>query len=319
MELTERYLQAVRFWLPRDQSQDIVAEMAEDLKSQMEEKRAQLGRELREEELVELLRRCGDPMQVAQRYLPQRYLIGPALFPLYWFVLRGALYIWAIPWLLVWFGYLIFSPAYRAANPGLAQVHNLAELWISLVYWAFMVTIGFAVLERRGGFARLGWRWDPRRLPAAAAPERISRADSIAGLVWNGIVALWWAGLLKLPALPNVQIGPAPVVLYFFYWPILIVLLALVVIATINAVRPVWTRGRAAIRLAIDSCALALISALLIVSEGRLTTITGPNLSAGAIQQGARWINLACSVTLAVVAAVFVADVIRTARLYRSR
>jgi hypothetical protein len=314
MELTERYLQAVRFWLPRDQSQDIIAELADDLSSQLEEKQAQLGRELKEPEVVELLRQRGNPMQVAQEYLPQRCLIGPALYPLYWFALKAALYIWAIPWLLVWIGYLIFSPAYRAAGL-LAQVHNLSTLWISLVYWAFMVTVGFAILERRDGLARIGWQWHPRRLPAPAVPDRISRADSIAGAVWYGIVALWWAGALKLPALPDVQIRPAPVILHLFYWPVLGTLLALVVMETLNAIWPVWTRRRAVIRLVVDACALAVICAVLMAAfGGGLTTVTGPNLTADAVRQVTRWIDLTCSVTLAAVALAFIVRIIKGVR-----
>jgi hypothetical protein len=31
MELLERYLQAVKFWLPKKQKQDIIAELSEDI------------------------------------------------------------------------------------------------------------------------------------------------------------------------------------------------------------------------------------------------------------------------------------------------
>jgi len=40
MELLNRYLQAVGFWLPRKQKQDILAELSEDLRSQIEEQRS---------------------------------------------------------------------------------------------------------------------------------------------------------------------------------------------------------------------------------------------------------------------------------------
>ena len=44
MELLDRYLQAVRFWLPRKQQDDIIAELGDDLRSQIEEREASLGR-----------------------------------------------------------------------------------------------------------------------------------------------------------------------------------------------------------------------------------------------------------------------------------
>jgi hypothetical protein len=38
-DLVDRYLQAVRFWLPASQKQDLSAELSEDLHSQIDEKR----------------------------------------------------------------------------------------------------------------------------------------------------------------------------------------------------------------------------------------------------------------------------------------
>ena len=39
MEALDRYLEAVRAWLPREQRADIVAELGEDLRSEIEERR----------------------------------------------------------------------------------------------------------------------------------------------------------------------------------------------------------------------------------------------------------------------------------------
>ena len=44
MELVQRYLQAVKFLLPRAQQDDIVKELSEDIRSQMEDKEAELAR-----------------------------------------------------------------------------------------------------------------------------------------------------------------------------------------------------------------------------------------------------------------------------------
>jgi len=93
------------------------------------------------------------------------------------------------------------------------------------------------------------------------------------------------------------------------------VLLALVVMESINAMKPVWTRRRAAVRLIVDLCALAVICALLVVAfEGGLITIAGPNLTAEIVRRGVRWINLSWSVTLGVVALAFIAHIVQDAR-----
>src|SRR6516225_5174904 len=92
LELVDRYLQAVRFWLPKtNRQQDLVAELGEDLRSQNEEKEMELGRPLDKKEISEVVKRCGAPMLVASRLGPKRHLIGPTLFPIYWFVLKMVL------------------------------------------------------------------------------------------------------------------------------------------------------------------------------------------------------------------------------------
>jgi 3-deoxy-D-manno-octulosonate 8-phosphate phosphatase KdsC-like HAD superfamily phosphatase len=65
MALVDRYLQAVKFWLPRKQKDDIIAELSEDLRSQIEDQEAELGRKLTDTEVEPILKRCGSPMAVA--------------------------------------------------------------------------------------------------------------------------------------------------------------------------------------------------------------------------------------------------------------
>lgn len=71
MELLDRYLQAVRFWLPKAQQQDIIAELSSDLQSQIEDREMELGRALNDADLETILRKCGSPILVASRYRPQ--------------------------------------------------------------------------------------------------------------------------------------------------------------------------------------------------------------------------------------------------------
>src|SRR5215467_9350422 len=119
MELLDRYLHAVGFWLPRKQKQDILAELSEDLRSQIEEKETELGRKLTECDLEALLKQRGRPVLVANHYLPQQYLIGPALFPIYRFVLGIVALCYLVPWLLVAIGLMVFDSSYRAR-----QIHD---------------------------------------------------------------------------------------------------------------------------------------------------------------------------------------------------
>ena len=111
MELLDRYLQAVRFWLPRKQQDDIIAELGDDLRSQIEERESSLGRQLNEDELVALLKQAGHPLWVAGRYQKQQALIGPVLFPLYSFVLKIVALGYLVPWFLTWIVLTVFVPS----------------------------------------------------------------------------------------------------------------------------------------------------------------------------------------------------------------
>jgi hypothetical protein len=48
MDWLERYLHAVKLWLPRAQQDDIVAALSEDIRSEVEEREKALGRTLNE-------------------------------------------------------------------------------------------------------------------------------------------------------------------------------------------------------------------------------------------------------------------------------
>ena len=62
------------------------------MKRNSKTKRAELGRPLTKEEAEEWFKQMGSPIQVAARYQRQQYLIGPTLFPTYWYVLKLALF-----------------------------------------------------------------------------------------------------------------------------------------------------------------------------------------------------------------------------------
>ena len=78
MELLDRYLQQVRFWLPKAGRQDIIAESTEDLQSQIEQQEAERGRPLGEAEVEAILERWGHPMRVAGQLHGRRDFLTPA-------------------------------------------------------------------------------------------------------------------------------------------------------------------------------------------------------------------------------------------------
>ena len=79
MEILERYLQAVKKYLPWQRQDDIIAELRANLEAQIEDAEAEHGRPLASAEVEDLLKKMGPPMLVAGRFQPQRSLIGPTL------------------------------------------------------------------------------------------------------------------------------------------------------------------------------------------------------------------------------------------------
>ncbi len=263
MELIDRYLQAVKFWLPKNQKQDIIAELSEDLRSQVEDREAELGRKLSESEVADLLKQRGRPVLVANQFRPQQQLIGPMLFPIYVFVLKIVTAFYLLPWVLVWIGLRVSG----VLHFGQSAIVSVGSFWTS--FWpmtfsmAGSITIIFAILERVQQKSRFMEKWDPRKLPPVRDPNRIKLSTSVSGLTANTVLCgwwLWWAGGHWYPSqvhFASVTVTLAPVWRYFF-WGYLLMYLVNIVSSTVNIFRPYWTAERAAFRLLSDSTAVAI-------------------------------------------------------------
>jgi hypothetical protein len=273
MELLDRYLHAIEFWLPKRQRQDIIAELSEDLRSQIEEKEAELGLKLQSEEVEAILKRCGSPLAVALRYQPQQYLIGPTLFPVYRFVLMILVAGCVVPRFLVWLGFLIVDPAHR----GYLHMENLG---LTVVYFAFFTTLGFAVIERNATMQERLNTWNPRKLRPVKDPNRIARSGPLGEIAVTVIFNVWFvAAFWPRPAIDlfGAQILPAPVWQTIF-WSFLALAVANVALAGVNLFRPYWTRLRASLRLLFDGVGGALFCWLL--KAQILAGISAPGLPA---------------------------------------
>ncbi len=302
MDLLDRYLQAVRFWLPAKQRHDIIAELSEDLHSQIDEKQAALGRPLTEDEQVELLKRFGPPMTVAGRYLPQQQPMQPAMFMIYRFVLKLVV-LWV---LLPLFIIVSAAPFIAAQNHAAALVATVVTYLQTGVFAVGIITIVFGLLSRYQ--PTLGQeKWDPRKMPRVRAPRdplQIPRFGSAIEVAWNLLFVLWWVDFFRLP-IGYGQEGDAVRVImlpvwHSFFWPILLVVLAALGLVAGNLARPWWTRARAGIRLAIDAGAL-VISALLL-RVGNYVDVTGAGLTAAKAAEAAFWVNVTLEITFAIMA-----------------
>jgi hypothetical protein len=247
MELLDRYLHAVEFWLPKRQRHDIIAELSEDLRSQIEDKEATLGRKLDDAEVEAILKRCGSPLMVALRYRPQRYLIGPTLFPVYSFALTILLLGCIVPRTVIWLVFLGVDPAHA----GYLHMENMVS---TLVFFGFFTTVAFAILEKTGALSETINTWNPRKLPAVRERKRILRSSSLFEIAALVVMTLWFTSTFKPSSvleLFGAQIIVAPTWKAIF-WGFMLSTAGGIAIAVANLFRPYWTPLRATLRLIAD-------------------------------------------------------------------
>jgi hypothetical protein len=260
--LIDRYLQNVRLSLSGPRRDDIVRELAEDIRSQVADREEELGRPLTESEQEALLKQFGHPLQLATRYGPQRHVIGPALFPVYWMTLKIALG-----------GALAVNVAIAIAllvsgSPAGRVIGNLASLPFTIGVMVFgWITLVFALLDLN--LPRLlGHAWaDMKGVTLAPAPEGKGRRWSlIAEIVGGTVVLIWW---LTFPTSPFLVFGPAAAFLapapiwHQLYTPIAVIWLASLIGLWAVLLRPDWARVRTIGRFLTDFLSLVLAGILL--------------------------------------------------------
>jgi hypothetical protein len=262
MDLIDRYLTAVRRHLPRPQQDDIVSELSDSLRSEVEERATAAGRPLTETEQADLLKRRGHPWLVASSYLPQQYLIGPALYPYYRKTLTMVVFWVVLPITLVG-GALA---AIYGDAPTQVWGRMLGAAWNGAIYSVGIVTIVFAILEReRVRFTALD-NWNPARLPRAEGRE-VPRSESVIGLVFGFTFLVWWVDLIRVPEFMSYDGEPVAFTLApiwtTLYLPILISLVSWIAIQSIDLVRPWRSLAVSVVDIALNIFNLVIVTIIL--------------------------------------------------------
>jgi len=306
MDLIDRYLSAVRWSLPRGaKADDIFAELRDVIASRIEEREDALGRPLNKDETSALLRDFGHPLVVAARYGTQQWLIGPDLFPFYWFSLKIVLAICAV--------ILVVSSAAGAIvgqEPATrALMHGLAGGWWSLLGNAGLVTLIFAIIERTGWLSGHLNHWSPEQLPDLGDLKMKPKSawELVFEVAVGIVVLLWWASVIHLPLaytnVKGVSIAPAPVWTQY-YWPVFALLAARVGLNVIQLLRPRWRAVQAAIAVALAAAGVALLS--LIYRAGEWVIVQAPNMAPDQLKDVQDSLHLSLRITIVVVGVVWV-------------
>lgn len=287
MTLIDQYLAAVAAQLPRDKREDITAELRDALMERVEAREEELGRPMTEAETEALLREFGHPLTVAARYRGgPDHLIGPELFPYWWFAVKAALLI-----LLV----VVVIGAIGSTIVGEADFANaFAGIWNDLLSGGAMIvgaaTVAGFIIERQPNKPEFMTQWRVKDLelfrrwslngdglgetlgvtsagPAtvkATAWRRDRRRSVVAGALWHvacfGVFLLWWVGAFELGGLnpqqllaafgsmfPGVDYGEAlSGLVQPLYWPVIAYGLARIGLELARAAAPGAVRPAAA-------------------------------------------------------------------------
>lgn len=341
MDLLDRYLQAVKKHLPWQRQDDIIAELRANLESQLEDKEAALGRPLTIGETEDWLREMGPPIQVAARYLPQQYLIGPRVFPMYWFVMRMAFF-WAVIIYSIVNAVLIMVGQNPSGTAVLEAVLRVPVVLMTVATWVTLVfaAIEFAVThypEKCPAIAGISIPWSPGALPPLEkehAPGKKPRSygAAVAEVVFGFLFLVW---LLLIPQNPALLLGPgaayllslpyqlAPVWIQFFWLVVALNVLQLSWHA-MELSRGTWQRPQPLFQLAFKAFGLIPLLLLYTVSDQVCVTLKNPALDqaryGATLQTINQGIHKALLVICVIVVLQFVWDIAQiTLDAYRKR
>ena len=287
MQLLDNYLKAVAKGLPAGQREDILRELSDDIRSEMDEKEAELQRPLTEMEQQEILKRHGNPLLLAARYRHDdrrlvigRELVGPALFPFYVKVLSFNLGL-----TFVILGTIFTALAIGGQRVGFGSIvsNALLQLFLQLS----IVTLIFSLIQR--SLNKAPDRWNPdaadgipfdvkikTRIQFGRKQDsgRVSRFESISIIIASAVALSW---LKQVQLHPFLIFGPAA---YFLklapIWLQALPLIAALAFlemarAAVNFIRPDWIRFRMAMQVVTGAGGLAITVFLL--SAGAWVTL----------------------------------------------
>ena len=188
-EWIDRYVNEVGRRLPTNQRTDVEREIRSLIEDEVAGRLE--GPEIkdaprtdRETAALAVLQQFGSPEEMAARYYAPRYLIGPAMFPIYRIVLGIVLAATLFANLL---GLAVAAGTQSA--PPLAD--TMADLFGSIIQGFGMCTLIFMGLERFGvGIKSKPEAWDPRKLPPVKDPQRISVVETAADIALTAVVLI---------------------------------------------------------------------------------------------------------------------------------
>ncbi len=310
-EQMNRYVYQVSRFLMVKNKEDIEKEIRSLIDDMLETKCQ--GREATQKDLDEVFTELGKPMELAAKYNDsKRYLIGPALFPLYFRVLG---YVTIVVVILSFISMLVSAVKYGAIWNGFGGIFNAALSAFAVV------TIIFAVIEWRGLSLESFGEADFKLPPVPKKNERISRAEPIVGIAFGVIFILL---LVTIPECIGVWLNDQSRFLSVFDVDVIRSISGIIILSIgISIVKEVFrlVDGRYTIRVMISTiiCGVLTFSLAVLILKGFpiwnanfLTELNASNVMEDTLHAPENWGMFASNILLALTAFVTVVEIIKT-------
>ena len=190
MKLIDRYVREIGRKLPQKTRTDIEKEIRSAVEDMLDDRSKKESRAIDEDMTVAVLKEYGNPETVAASYLPERYLIGPQLFPIFWLVTQIVFAVLTTLTVIA-MGFALFGD-YGSPAPAefWGDFFKLLGQYFSGMMAAFgNIVLVFALIQR---FAT-GWDfndkdeekdWNPRDLPDVEDVDQVSVAGTVTEIVF---------------------------------------------------------------------------------------------------------------------------------------
>lgn len=180
--LIDRYLTAVSEILPAKLRKDTTTEIHSLIQDALDDRSKAEGREPDEAMMADVLKQFGPPEKIVAPYLPEKYLIGPRLFPTFLLVIKIALPIIAVLSLVGF--WLVLNQASQITGQELITnlAKSIGQAFSSTAQAFGNIVIIFAILQwvlPEFKFTTKEKEWNPHSLKAISQPDKIKRGELI--------------------------------------------------------------------------------------------------------------------------------------------
>ena len=265
--IIDRYLAAVSELLPAKQRKDTVTEIRSLIQDALDDRSKAEGKEPDEEMMAAVLKEFGPPEKIVAPYLPEKYLIGPQLYPTFLLVLRIALPIIGVLSLIgFWVG--LNMPAIITGVDLIANLLKSLGTALSAVVTAFgNIVVIFAILQWVLPEIKTSTKakeWDPHALKAISKPDRVKRVELITEIFFTLVALIIFNFYLDRIGIYNNLNGQwsfTPIITATFvnYIPVLDLLWVLTIVLDIILIRKgTWQVGTRLYSIGVNSLTIGI-------------------------------------------------------------